>query len=57
MFSKFATRTPVRPPFKPTRTFCSVGGGGGGPASSNLRSRVCIARYFGAMAGELFVWL
>ena len=30
----------------------ATGGGGGGPISSNFRNLVCIARYFGAIAGE-----
>ena len=52
-FSKVSARKPVRPPRKPTFTSCSIGGASGGPASSNFRSLVCIARYLLAISGEI----
>ena len=41
--SQMTARLPVRPPRSRIRMSWSFGGTGGGPASSNLRSRVCAA--------------
>ena len=41
--SQTTARLPVRPPLSRILTFCSRGCSVGGPASSNLRSRVCAA--------------
>ena len=43
-FRRITARLPVRPPRRFIRSDCSRGGSGGGPASSNLRSRVWAAR-------------
>ena len=48
--SQITARLPVRPPRSRIRTFCSRGASSGGPASSNLRSRVSAACSREAMA-------
>ena len=42
--TQVSARTPVRPPRSRIATCCSTGRSGGGPAASNLASRVCMAR-------------
>ncbi len=50
---QITARLPVRPPRRFIRSDCSFGGSGGGPASSNRRSRVCADWYREAMS-ELY---